>query len=748
MVSRTLALTLVALCSLLSISPRASAQDEAAEKPAAAPSLSDRLEQFRQDLLGQPGQAERRAAADRKDLAKEITTERARRPARTGGSPTANRTAPQQPRAMAPAARAAATPQPPTPNAGPNPAMQAPTAVRTPARMEVQSARRAQPSKGLIPAHTPPERDVAPQTSPEPAVEQIAETPETPTEAQPQPTEAADEPAPSRVDIEEMADATRAPRVARAPRGAVAPKEQEPTLAAEPEAETQGVREDATFTSQAPVLSVEAVGPRRVRVGEQAQFVVRIRNSGAAASNVVVSMNVPEHAELASSHATSGTVPAPAADKPHGPLEWKITRLEGRSVETLNLTLVPRKSEPLDLAVRFTYAPEASQLLVEVQEPKLEMNVSGATDVMFGETKIYKLILSNPGNGDAENVVIGLLPVGRGAEGIASHKLGTLHAGETKTIDVELTARQAGSIAIKAQAYADGGLRVEAVAQVTVRRANLQVEVQSPRVTFAGTVGTYRIKVVNSGDAPAEAVEVAAMLPPDAKFIASTGGGRFDAQQGKVNWSAGSVPPNSERELEMQCTLATPGDNRMQFVATAADELSASATSETKVQALADLKIEVRDPQGPIAVGGDAVYEVVLRNRGSAPAENVEVVVFFSEGLEAMSVEGGAHEITTGQVAFKPIATVGAGESVVFRVHAKADRSGHHVFRTELVCQSLGTKLAAEEATFFYGDGDTAAAPADAAADQQNAAGSVEPQPHVAEGGEAAAADSAPPVPE
>jgi hypothetical protein len=36
-------------------------------------------------------------------------------------------------------------------------------------------------------------------------------------------------------------------------------------------------------------------------------------------------------------------------------------------------------------------------------------------------------------------------------------------------------------------------------------------------------------------------------------------------------------------------------------------------------------------------------------------------------------------------------------------VHAQADREGHHVFRCELFCESLHTKLAAEEATFFYG---------------------------------------------
>jgi hypothetical protein len=228
------------------------------------------------------------------------------------------------------------------------------------------------------------------------------------------------------------------------------------------------------------------------------------------------------------------------------------------------------------------------------------------------------------------------------------------------------------------------------------------------------------------------------MLPPDAKYLASSAGGEYDAQQGKVTWTVGSLAAGAERSLELKCSLSTPGENRMQFVTSAGDNLSASAASTTQVEALADLKIEIRDPQGPVAVGTDAVYELVIHNRGSAPAHDVDLVAFFSEGLEASAVEGGGHEITTGQVTFTPLATVGAGDTVIYKVRAKADREGHHVFRCELFCESLHTKLAAEEATFFYGD---AAAPAASAAPAQSQFTPAEPAP-------LNSGDDAPPFPE
>ena len=237
-----------------------------------------------------------------------------------------------------------------------------------------------------------------------------------------------------------------------------------------------------------------------------------------------------------------------------------------------------------------------------------------------------------------------------------------------------------------------------------MRRGGLQVEVEGPKVKFAGTSGSYRIHLTNPGDATAENVHISAMLPPQAKYISSNSGGHDEADHGRVTWNAGNLQAGGERMLEVQFTLLAPGDNRIQVVATGDGELSASAAANTRVDALADLKLEVRDPQGPIPVGEDAVFEVIIRNRGTKSAEKIDMVVFFSEGLEATTVQGGPHEIGRGQVFFKTIPVLAAGSETVYRVHARADRPANHVFRAEVVCESLQTKLAAEETTRFYGE--------------------------------------------
>jgi hypothetical protein len=130
----------------------------------------------------------------------------------------------------------------------------------------------------------------------------------------------------------------------------------------------------------------------------------------------------------------------------------------------------------------------------------------------------------------------------------------------------------------------------------------------------------------------------------------------------------------------------------------------ASASTVTKIEALADLTLEVHDPRGPVAVGSNAEYKVVVRNRGTKAAEGIDIVTFFSEGLEASQVVGAEHQVGTGQVAVRTIPTLAAGAEVTIGVTCQADRGGNLVFRAEVTCRNPGTKLAAEETTHFYGE--------------------------------------------
>jgi uncharacterized repeat protein (TIGR01451 family) len=454
-------------------------------------------------------------------------------------------------------------------------------------------------------------------------------------------------------------------------------------------------------------LAVSTSGPRSITIGKEATFTIRLNNSGKIAANdVVVIVKVPQWCDVVSAKATSGVTPQVGKAALGETLKWALSRVGTGMQEQLDLRIVPRKSRAFDLGVSWTFAPPATRAMIEVQEPKLLMAVSGPEEMVFGQTKIFKLTLSNPGTGAAENVSINLMPIEQGDGKITSQDLGTLAAGDSRVVEVELTARQAGSLSIKASASADGGLSSKVEHTVLVRRAELRIDVVAAEKKYAGTVASYRIHVSNPGNATAERIKLSAQLPQGATYVSSSGGGVFHAKRGAVEWNLNSLRANAREVFDVKCVLTSPGANRIQVTGSAADDLSDSMAATTVVEALADLKLVVKDPQGPVAVGEEMTFEVRVINRGTKAAQGIDVVSFFSAGIEPISVEGTTeYEISAGQVIFKQIEQLGAGREIVFTIKAAADKSGNHIFRTEVLCKTLGTRLAAEETTRFFGNG-------------------------------------------
>jgi uncharacterized repeat protein (TIGR01451 family) len=475
--------------------------------------------------------------------------------------------------------------------------------------------------------------------------------------------------------------------------------------------------DDLLFKRQSPLIGIETNGPRTMIVGKEGTYTVTVQNSGEVAANeVVVTIRIPDWADVVGSKETSGVAHVPAAISSDASastatatgnlneVRWTLPRLEAKSKEQLSLQIVPRQSRPFDLAVQWTFTPITQSTVVQVQEPKLVMNLSGPADVLFGDTKIYKMTLSNPGTGDAENVVIHLSPLTGHPGAPTKHQIGTIKAGDNKVIEVELTARQAGQVVIHATAAAEGGLQAEVSEEVTVRRAELQVKIVGAKARYAGTVASYHVEVVNSGNAPAEDVQVIAALPAGAKFLNATSGGQASSDGAKVHWTIPTVRDGGNVVLELKCQVNNPGVNRLAVQSTAVGELSAATEDVCQVEALADLKLDVIEPKGPIAVGADVNYEIRLVNRGSKGASDVKIVGYFSGKIDPVTATGGEHRLVPGIVIFKPIAALPPGGEATFKITAMAKAPGHHMFKAEVVCETAGAKLGSEHTTLFYGD--------------------------------------------
>lgn len=460
----------------------------------------------------------------------------------------------------------------------------------------------------------------------------------------------------------------------------------------------------ALFSTESPAVSVETSGPRRIVVGKEGTYEVVVRNrSAVAAEQVVVSVDLPQWTEVSGSETSAGAVGTGRATTQPGQLRWTLPRLEPQGAERLTLRVVPRQSRPFDLLARVDYAPPKSHATIEVQEAKLGITLHGPREVLFGKAEVYKLEVSNTGTADAENVMVTLAPSAPGEKlAAATHRFGTLPAGQKKTVAMELTARQDGNLSIAIEARADGGIKAEAAQEVVVRRAKLTAEVAAPKLVFSGNEVTYRIRVRNQGNAPANHVKVQAILPPGAKYVSSLQDATLVPNEPKVLWSVERIGAGSEATFALTCAVSAAGASRLEVRCDAEGDEPTMASAVTKVETAPKLALTVEEPSGPVGLQGEAVYQIRLQNRGTASAKDVEVVVYFANNLEPISAAGGHYKLGAGQVLFDPLAALAPGQDATFQVKAKAGAAGNHVFRVEVHSAATDIRLVREGTTRFY----------------------------------------------
>jgi uncharacterized repeat protein (TIGR01451 family) len=465
--------------------------------------------------------------------------------------------------------------------------------------------------------------------------------------------------------------------------------------------------EEVLIARKGPILSVDTTGPRTITVGRESTYQVNLRNSGeVAADELVLHVTLPEWTEVLGLNVTTGDAPMPETTR-GGSIAWRVGHVDAKSQQRLTIRLVPRQNRPFDLGVRWEFKPIATQAMIDVQEPRVSLKLEGPREVQYGKKEIYRLKMINTGNGNAENVVLVLTPMGTGDNIPASHKVGILAAGEEKSLDVELTARQPGTLSIQAEAHGDNGVRADLEEKVLVHRAALKLDMEGPRVQYVGSVANFTVRIRNTGSAAARNIHFTILLPNGAKYISGVDGIRRSASQNKLEWLLETLAPDVEQVFVLRCALGAPGLGKARVYVVADDDLMASAETIVQIDSVANLTMEVRDPTGPVPVGEEAVYELHVRNRGTREAESIEVFGYFSRGIEPIGAEGAANRLGPGQVVFQPLPSLAPGAEAVLRIRARAEAAGNHVFRAEARCKALNARLISEATNLYYTDGPT-----------------------------------------
>lgn len=439
-----------------------------------------------------------------------------------------------------------------------------------------------------------------------------------------------------------------------------------------------------------PKIQIMTRVPPTIRVGMPSVFeIVAINQGNQVVEDVFVVTALPDWVKMVKNETTSGS--AASVD---GELQWQIGRLAAGARAIWTMQIVPHENRAFQLSTRWTVQPLGLATQVQVIQPELQLSLTGPQKMTYGETKIFTVRVTNIGNGDAGDVDLRISP---GVED--GQSIGAIAAGGSKLIELELTAEQAGDMKIQAAVSTAGSDAVQKEMSIIILRPELVLEVEGPENNFAGAPVKYEIQVSNKGDTVAHDVKVNAVLPIGARYMQN--GSPAETVKRNMSWEIGVIDPGATRTFEFECVLLTEGENKLSMRVEAVAAETRAGSVVTLVRGVADIKLIVSDPAGPVKMDEEAIYEIQVINRGTRVAQGIDVIAQFGYGVEPVKTTGQTAELIPGQVIFDSIASIAPGEKVTLKVHARADKEGRHKIRVKLVGRDPGTTLIQEEMTWF-----------------------------------------------
>ena len=445
-----------------------------------------------------------------------------------------------------------------------------------------------------------------------------------------------------------------------------------------------------------PKIQIMTRVPPTIRVGMPSMFEIVATNQGdQVVEDVFVVTALPDWVKLVANETTDGS-----ASTVDGELQWQVGRLAAGARAIWKMQIVPQENRAFQLSTRWTVQPLGLATQVQVIQPELQLSLTGPQEMTYGETKIYTVRVTNIGNGEASDVDLRISP---GVED--GQSIGTIAAGGSKLIELELTAEQAGEMKIQAAVSTAGNDAVQKELSIVILRPELALEVEGPEDNFAGAPVKYQIQVSNKGDTVARDVTVNAVLPIGARYMQN--GSPAETVKRNMSWEIGVVEPGATRTFEFECVLLTEGENKLSMRVEAVAAETRAGSVVTRVRGVADIKLIVSDPAGPVNMDDEAIYEIQVINRGTRAAQGIDVIAQFGYGVEPVKTTGQTAELIPGQVIFDSIASIAPGEKVTLKVHARADKEGRHKIRVKLVGRDPGTTLIQEEMTWFLPSSET-----------------------------------------
>ncbi len=329
--------------------------------------------------------------------------------------------------------------------------------------------------------------------------------------------------------------------------------------------------------------------------------------------------------------------------------------------------------------------------------PALAVRKTAPAVADVGATITYRIEVSNPGDMPAEEVTLvdelpeaflrylDSTPAAEVTGRTLQWRLGRIGAGQSLSIELNCSARQAGSVTNSVAATAVGGLKASDSAATTVTTPTVDVKLSGPTQATVGSEVTFRALVTNSSPTPLEGLLIKDHF--DSGLENALGPGPIERE-------LGNLQPGESVQIDATFRVAKAGRlcNRVEVTGPGSDsstyvlgraEACVTAVEAAAVETAAEpgppavaapLKVSKRVVGGESAPGGVNVYTVgdtvrfviEVTNTGDQTLTNLQLHDYYDASLYPRDATPGFER--TGKDLIYTIASLPAGQTETLEV--------------------------------------------------------------------------------
>lgn len=451
---------------------------------------------------------------------------------------------------------------------------------------------------------------------------------------------------------------------------------------------------------QEPRLTIEKTAPAKAVLGQQLVYSILVRNVGTSpATQVTIEDRIPRGTRLV------GT--APRAEMLDKKLVWKLGTLQPNDERKIAIKVIPEEEGTLGSVAKVTFVTEVAADIV-VTSPRLQLRVNGPSELRMQETAEFVFTLSNPGEGDAKNVILrSIIPEGLShpAGSDLEYKIERLAPGESRDVRLELTGAKVGRVTHQSIATADGNITTEAKTNVEVVGEQLVLTRSSPPRVYIGRQAVFTNKVGNEGQRPVQRVRITETVPMGLDFVEASDGGIFDSATRTVTWNVGPLAIGGEHRVSATLNPRSVGKFEGVISATGPTGSVATVKPQVSIEGFPSLALEPLGEQRLVAVGERITSKVQIKNNGSAVADHVKLAVNLPPELKLVSVKApAAYQVTGQRLQFEPVDSLPPRTGATFELVLEAVATGDVRLELQIAADHLRLPVRHEEAVQVISD--------------------------------------------